>query len=84
MLGLRIVDNGEEIAAHSVHHGLNHRQGGVGRNGCVHCAATPGQNGRTRLRGYSLQRCHNAVLRHDHGTSLFTGRVLRCLHGRRS
>ena len=81
MLRFRVVDDGEQVAAHSVHHGLNYRQGGVGRDGRIHCAAAPGQNGCSCLRGYSLQSGHDAVLRHDHGARLFTGRVLRRLNG---
>ena len=82
MFRLRVVHDGEQIAAHAVHHGLDYAQGGVRGYGRIHCASALRQYGCPGLGGYSLAGSHDAILRHHHGAGLLAGRVVRRPHRR--
>ena len=78
LLRLRVIDDGEQIAPHAIHHWLDDSERSICGNRRIHSAAAPRQNRRARLRSDSLAGRHNAILRHHHGARLFAARIVLC------
>ena len=70
-LRLRIPNNGQQIAAHAVHHRLSGSQHSVGSNCGVYRAAAAIQDGGSRLGCQYLTRGDNSRRTYNGGTRLF-------------
>ena len=78
LAGLGFVNDGEEVAADTVHHGFDDADHGVGCDRRVHCIAALGQDHRASLRCQRTFGGDDAASRYDHGAAL---RAVLCLSG---
>ena len=67
---LRFVNDDEQVAAHSVHHGLHDAHHGVRGDRGINRVATPRQNHRASLRSQRAFGGHDSATRHNHGSRL--------------
>jgi len=70
LIGLCVIDNGEEVATDTIHHRRDHAHHRVRGNGCIDRIAAALQNPRSRLGRQGRFSGHDAVARDHHGARL--------------
>ena len=70
LVGLCVPVDGEEIAAHAVHHGFGHAQHRVGRDARIDGRTAALEDARAGLRCLDIAGGHNAVWRDHHAAAV--------------